>query len=111
MLNYLAGAFAGATNLVLMRFKELQEGVKVQNKEGDVTYGYSKAAGNMAILQTGLSRFLLPLPVLFFPALANMLLEKLRLWPRRPITAKFLELALCTISLTFALPMSVAMFQ
>ena len=30
-LNYLAGAFAGATNLVLMRFKELQEGIKVQS--------------------------------------------------------------------------------
>jgi hypothetical protein len=30
-LNYLAGAFAGASNLVLMRFKETQDGIKIQN--------------------------------------------------------------------------------
>ncbi len=94
-----------------MRFKELEEGIKVQNKEGDVTYGYSKEAGKLAILQTGISRFILPLPVLFFPALANFVLEKLRLWPRRPIPSKMLELILCTMSLTLALPMSVALFQ
>lgn len=34
-LNYLAAAFAGATNLALMRFKELEEGIEVKNKEGD----------------------------------------------------------------------------
>jgi sideroflexin-5 len=28
-LNYFAGAFAGATNLVMMRYKELSEGIKV----------------------------------------------------------------------------------
>jgi hypothetical protein len=43
-LNYFAGAFAGASNLALMRYKELSEGIEVQNKEGDVTYGKSKVA-------------------------------------------------------------------
>jgi hypothetical protein len=38
-LNYFAGALAGAANLTLMRYKELTEGIKVQNKEGDETYG------------------------------------------------------------------------
>lgn len=28
-LNYLAGAFAGASNLILMRFKETQDGIKI----------------------------------------------------------------------------------
>ena len=28
-LNYFAGAFAGATNLVMMRYKELSDGIKV----------------------------------------------------------------------------------
>ena len=68
-LNYLAGAIAGASNLALMRHKELSEGIKVQNKEGDVTYGDSKVAAKKAISQTAVSRFLLPLPVLFFPAI------------------------------------------
>ena len=29
ILNYVAGAFAGATNLVFMRYKELADGIKV----------------------------------------------------------------------------------
>jgi len=34
-LNYFAGAFAGATNLVMMRYKELSDGIIIQNKDGD----------------------------------------------------------------------------
>lgn len=58
-----------------------------------------------------MTRFLLPIPVLFFPALANFALERLRLWPRNRLLSKIFELSLVTISLTFALPMSVAMFE
>jgi hypothetical protein len=65
-----------------MRFKELQDGISIQNKEGDETYGKSKVAGQKAIKQTAISRFVLPLPVLFFPAIGNFLLEKIRLWPK-----------------------------
>lgn len=111
-LGYLAGAFAGAANLSLMRSKELKEGINVQSKEGEQTYGKSKVAAKKAIGQTAFSRFLLPLPVLFFPALAQLGLTKLRLWPtRRLYIAKLLELSLCAVSLTVALPMSVAMFK
>lgn len=111
-LGYLAGAFAGAANLSLMRYKELTEGINVQSKEGEQTYGKSKVAAKKAIGQTAFSRFLLPLTVLFFPALAQLALTKMRLWPTRRIyVAKLLELSLCAISLTVALPMSVAMFK
>jgi len=75
-----------------------------------VSYGFSKVAGKTAILQTGISRFILPLPVLFFPALANFVLERMKLWPKGLLASKFLELTLCMISLTVALPMSVALF-
>jgi hypothetical protein len=110
-LNYFAGAAAGASNLVLMRQKELKDGIVVQNKEGDKDYGKSKKAGKKAIMETALSRVVLPLPVLFFPALTNFMLEKLRLWPRNHLAGKFLELSLCCCSLTFALPMSIALFE
>ena len=48
-LNYFAGAFAGAANLVFMRYKELSDGIKVQNESGDTTYGDSKVAAKKAI--------------------------------------------------------------
>lgn len=83
----------------------------MQNKEGTVTYGKSKKAGIKAIKETALTRFILPLPVLFFPAIGNFVLEKLRIWPRNMIAAKSLELILCISSLTFALPMSIALFE
>jgi len=53
----------------------------------------------------------LPLPVLFFPAVGNFLLEKMRLWPKNIAAGKAIELGLCICSLTFALPMSIALFE
>ena len=111
LLNYFAGASAGAANLALMRSKELKEGITVQNKEGTVDYGKSVKAGRKAIMETALSRFVLPLPVLFFPAVANSLLHKLRIMPKGNVQAKFVELMLVSISLSLALPMSIALFE
>ena len=110
-LNYIAAAFAGFANCSLMRQKELFDGIKVYNQDGSVCYGRSVKAGQTAILQTGMSRFILPLPVLFFPALANIGLLKLGIWPRNVTLAKFAELGLCVLSLSVALPGSVALFK
>ena len=111
LLNYLAGATAGASNLVLMRYKEIESGITVTNEKGDKEFGKSKAAGKKAIQETAISRFVLPLPVLFFPAVGNFILEKLRLWPKNMKLSKLIELSLCICSLSFALPMSIALFQ
>jgi len=110
-LNYIASAAAGASNLVLMRYKELEQGISIKNEKGDKEYGKSKAAGKKAILETAVSRMVLPLPVLFFPALAHSVLSKIRLWPRSSTVGKAMELFLCICSLTFALPMSIALFE
>lgn len=53
----------------------------------------------------------LPLPVLFMPALANYALEAVGLFPKNALAAKMLEVALCTASLSVALPMSIALFK
>ena len=74
-------------------------------------YGNSKKAGKKAIAETAFSRFFLPLPVLFFPALCNSALQAVRLWPRNVYAANVLELGLCMGALTFALPMSIALFK
>lgn len=44
-LNYFAGAFAGASNCILMRLKEMEEGVNIQDESGENTYGKSKVCG------------------------------------------------------------------
>ena len=49
-LNYIAGALAGASNLILMRFKETRDGIKIYNEEGNKEYGQSKIAAKKAIL-------------------------------------------------------------
>ena len=110
-LNWLAAAVAGFANCALMRQKEIFEGIKVFNKEGDVCYGQSKVAGKQALLQTGASRVFLPFPVLFFPAICNIGLVKLGLWPRNTTLSKLAELTLCILSLSVALPASVALFK
>jgi hypothetical protein len=61
-------------------------------------------------METAISRFILPFPVLFFPAVMNYGLERMRLWPKNNVASKLLELVLCTGSLTVALPMSIALF-
>lgn len=110
-LNWIAAALAGASNVAVMRSKEIIDGIEVENEEGTVKYGKSKEAGKKAVMETGISRFILPLPVLFFPACANFALEKARLMPKNANARKILELTLCICSLSFALPMSIALFK
>ena len=76
-----------------------------------MSYGKSKRAGRKAIFESAFSRFILPLPVLFLPALGNFVLESLNLWPKRMLLSKFAELSLCTLSLCVALPWSIALFN
>ena len=110
-LNWLAAACAGFANCALMRQKELFEGIKVFNQDKSICYGKSIEAGKTALLQTGFSRVILPLPVLFFPSLTIIGLMRLGIWPLNVTLAKLSELSLCVLSLCVALPGSVAMFK
>jgi hypothetical protein len=111
ILNYLAAAFAGAFNLVLMRYKEWNEGIKVWNKEGTINYGKSVKAGRKALKETAFTRFFLPLPVLFIPAISHLILEKGGLIPKGLIGGKLLEIGLVCVGLGVGLPMSIALFN
>ena len=76
-----------------------------------MTYGKSKVAGQTALLQTGISRFILPFPVLFFPALTNLGLVKLGLMPKNNVACKMIEFTLCMMSLTVALPLACSIYE
>lgn len=94
-----------------MRQKELTDGINVQNEKGDITYGKSKLAAKRAVTETAITRFVLPAPVLVFPAVASALLTKFHLFPKHVVAGKGLEAFLCWISLAVALPMSIALFK
>lgn len=89
----------------------MTEGITVQNEEGDVDYGKSKKASQKAVMETALSRFFLPGPVLFFPAIATSILDKLRLLPKNLLLGRALELGLVSIALSVGLPMSIALYE
>lgn len=89
----------------------MQTGISVQNETGDKTYGTSKLAAKRAVQETAFTRFFLPGPVLFFPALANFAIHGVGLWPHNPMASKILETGLCALSLSVGLPMSIALFQ
>jgi hypothetical protein len=41
----------------------------------------------------------------------NYAMERLRIWPKNLVASKLVEASLCICSLTFALPMSIALFK
>jgi hypothetical protein len=110
-LSYIATALAGASNLILMRYKEMKTGIEVFNSDGTVSYGRSKAAGRKAVVESALSRFILPLPCLCLPALINFMMDAIGITPKGAIAKKVMETTIIAVSLTFALPMSIALFK
>ena len=94
-----------------MRFKELQQGIEVQNEEGTATFGKSIAAGRRAVRQTAMSRFVLPVPIMMLPAFSILGLEKMKLWPKCARTASVLQLFIVTGSIMLAVPISISLFE
>ena len=111
VLNYVAVGSAGFLNCSLMRLKETKEGIDVTNKANDIVYGKSKAAGKTAVLQTGLSRAILPILPILLPGVVVAAMMQMRLYPKNNVAQKVIELGLCTGALTVGLPMSIAVFK
>jgi hypothetical protein len=81
------------------------------NKEGDTCFGQSPIAGKQAVFETALSRFVLPLPVMFFPTVLNAIMVKLRLLPKNQVLRNCFELSFVTFGLLVGLPMSLALYK
>ncbi|XP_058049846.1 sideroflexin-5 isoform X5 [Ahaetulla prasina] len=79
-----AVASANICNVVLMRHTELEEGIDVLDEEGNVV-GSSRIAARHALLETALTRVVLPMPILVLPPIIMSLLEKSRppAWSRK----------------------------
>lgn len=66
---------ASTLNVVLMRIHELDEGIDVIDKNG-TNIGNSKLAAKAALKDMAVTRMLLPLPLLLFPAIAMSYIDK-----------------------------------
>nr|XP_040055709.1 sideroflexin-5a isoform X2 [Gasterosteus aculeatus aculeatus] len=70
-----AVAAANVCNVVLMRHSELSEGISVLDDSGNVV-GTSKVAARHALLETALTRAVLPVPILILPPIIMSVLER-----------------------------------
>lgn len=104
-----AVASANVCNVVLMRKSELSEGISVLDKNGDVV-GTSKVAAKHALLETALTRIVMPMPILVLPPMIMANLEKLAVLQRNPRLVLPVHALVCLASFAFALPLAISLF-
>ncbi|XP_056408647.1 sideroflexin-5 [Hyla sarda] len=104
-----AVASANICNVVLMRHSELEEGIDVLDGGGKIV-GSSRTAAKHALLETALTRVVLPMPILVLPPIIMSGLEKtslLRTYPRLILPVHSL---VCLTAFGLALPLAISLF-
>ncbi|XP_028994982.1 sideroflexin-5a isoform X2 [Betta splendens] len=104
-----AVASANVCNVVLMRHSELSEGISVLDNQGDVV-GTSRIAARHALLETALTRVVLPMPILVLPPMIMAVLEKLPLLQRRRWLVLPVHSLVCLAAFSLALPLAISLF-
>lgn len=100
---------ASTLNVVLMRIHELEEGIDVIDKQGNVI-GNSKLAAKYALKEMAITRAVLPIPLLLFPSLAMSYIEKSSLLKKNPRLGMPINIGLCSLSFFITLPATLAIF-
>ncbi|CAH2299362.1 sideroflexin-5 isoform X1 [Pelobates cultripes] len=104
-----AVASANMCNVVLMRHSELEDGIDVLDSKGKIV-GSSKIAAKHALIETALTRVVLPMPILVLPPIIMSVLEKtsvLRSYPRLVLPVQSL---VCLAAFGLALPLAISLF-
>lgn len=108
---YLAVAAAGTVGLLIIRAKEMSDGVHVKDHDG-TNHGLSPAAGRIAVAKTALTRSIVfPMAPLLVPPIVMDLLK--RIWPalsKNPRLAIPVELVTIIASMGLCLPAVIAAF-
>ncbi|XP_053258243.1 sideroflexin-5 isoform X2 [Podarcis raffonei] len=104
-----AVASANICNVVLMRHTELEEGIDVLDSDGN-RVGSSRIAAKHALLETALTRVVLPMPILVLPPIVMSLLEKTTLLRSRPRMALPVQSLVCLAAFGLALPLAISLF-
>uniref|UniRef100_A0A3B5AFJ8 Sidoreflexin n=1 Tax=Stegastes partitus TaxID=144197 RepID=A0A3B5AFJ8_9TELE len=104
-----AVASANVCNVVLMRHSELSEGISVLDDNGRVV-GTSKVAARHALMETALTRVVMPMPILVLPPLIMAALEKLPLLQRQRRLVLPVHSLVCLAAFSLALPLAISLF-
>ncbi|KAK7139957.1 hypothetical protein R3I94_012548 [Phoxinus phoxinus] len=104
-----AVASANVCNVLLMRHTELSEGISVLDDKGNVV-GTSKLAARHALMETSLTRVVLPMPVLLLPPLVMAILERLPPLQKHPRLALPVHSMVCLSAFGLALPVAISLF-
>ncbi|TRY58593.1 hypothetical protein DNTS_015175, partial [Danionella cerebrum] len=104
-----AVASANVCNVLLMRHTELSEGISVLDDDGNVV-GTSKIAARHALMETALTRVVLPMPILLLPPLVMALYERLPVLQKHPRLALPLQCVVCLSAFGLALPIAISLF-
>ncbi|XP_066535673.1 sideroflexin-5a [Hoplias malabaricus] len=104
-----AVATANVCNVLLMRHSELSEGISVLDNDGNVV-GTSKLAARRALLETALTRVVLPMPILVLPPVVMSILESLPLLQRHPRLVLPVHSLVCLCAFSLALPLAISLF-
>uniref|UniRef100_A0A671NNH5 Sidoreflexin n=1 Tax=Sinocyclocheilus anshuiensis TaxID=1608454 RepID=A0A671NNH5_9TELE len=102
-------ASANVCNVLLMRHTELSEGICVLDDKGNVV-GTSKLAARHALIETSLTRVVLPMPVLLLPPLIMAMLERLPLLQKCPRLGLPVHSMVCLCAFGLALPVAISLF-
>nr|XP_023408542.1 sideroflexin-5 isoform X7 [Loxodonta africana] len=100
---------ANICNVVLMRYGELEEGIDVLDGDGNLV-GSSKIAARHALLETALTRVVLPMPILVLPPIVMSMLEKTALLQARPRLLLPVQSLVCLATFGLALPLAISLF-
>ncbi|NWV39951.1 SFXN5 protein, partial [Grantiella picta] len=104
-----AVASANICNVVLMRHTELEEGIDVLDSNGNIV-GSSRVAAKHALLETALTRVVLPMPILVLPPIIMSMLEKTSLLRSRPRMVLPVQSLVCLAAFGLALPLAISLF-
>ncbi|KAK6493680.1 sideroflexin-5-like isoform X1 [Huso huso] len=104
-----AVASANICNVVLMRHNELTEGISVLDSSGNVV-GSSRVAAKHALMETAVTRVVLPMPILVLPPIIMSFLEKLPLLQSRRRLVLPVHSLVCLATFGLALPLAISLF-
>uniref|UniRef100_A0A8D1KL78 Sideroflexin 5 n=2 Tax=Sus scrofa TaxID=9823 RepID=A0A8D1KL78_PIG len=105
----LSPASANICNVVLMRYGELEQGIDVLDGDGNLV-GSSRIAARHALLETALTRVVLPMPILVLPPIVMSMLEKTALLQARPRLLLPVQSLVCLAAFGLALPLAISLF-
>ncbi|XP_029450441.1 sideroflexin-5 [Rhinatrema bivittatum] len=104
-----AVASANVCNVVLMRHSELEEGIDVFDSSGKLV-GSSKIAAKHALIETALTRVVLPMPILVLPPIIMSVLEKTSVLRSHPRLVLPMHSLVCLAAFGLALPLAISLF-